>query len=159
MLLDGRHFPRVGPFSEQGARDLLRVVPVAARRVRQLPRLVVGAIVVAVVLFGIGLLIGGTLGSTHTTELRTVTAIVKQESPVQAAQLRSASTTIAAQSTTIAAQSTTIAADSTTIAADSTAIVALGGRLAATQRRLARARHTLRVERRRLAALRHRRKR
>lgn len=81
------------------------MVPLTVHRLREWPRLLAGGVVVAIVLFGLGLLVGTTVGSTHTTDVRThtLTATVTVESPAQAAQIQADGSTIAALNSQLAA--------------------------------------------------------
>jgi hypothetical protein len=91
-------------------------------RLRDWPRIVAGAIVLGAVLLLVGLLIGAGAASSTTTlvRTRTLTTVLTQESPTQAAQIQT----------------------------DSGTIAGLHARLASTRRRLARAERLLRAERR-----------
>lgn len=72
------------------------MVPLTVHRLREWPRLLASGLAAAIVLLGVGLLLGATVGATRTTLVHTVTATLTRESPAQAAQLQADGTTIAA---------------------------------------------------------------
>jgi uncharacterized protein HemX len=88
---------------------------------REWPRIVSGAVVLAAVLLLVGLLIGASAASSTTTVVRThtMTTTLTQESPTQAAQIQ----------------------------ADTNTIATLHGKLTRTRHRLARADRALRAKR------------
>lgn len=71
------------------------MVPLTVHRLREWPRLLASGLAAGIVLLGVGLLLGATVGATRTTLVHTVTATLTRESPVQAAQLQADGATIA----------------------------------------------------------------